>query len=107
MNLCLEGHYPVHPRLPIPTVGACQQPPYSYVCALQPRPLGASSSLPLPGALPSLARKINSESLELSAKPMRVRGLAEQAESTESERFKEPTDLLLSAREVSPRTDFP
>jgi len=38
---------------------------------------------------------------------MRVRGLAEQAESTESERFKEPTDPLLSAREVSPRTNLP
>jgi len=36
-----------------------------------------------------------------------VRGLAEQAESTESEWFKEPTDPLLSAREVSPRTNFP
>ena len=36
-----------------------------------------------------------------------MRGLAEQAESTESERFKEPTDLLLSAREVSPRTNLP
>jgi hypothetical protein len=33
-----------------------------------------------------------------------MRGLAEQAESTESKRSKETTDLLLSAREVSPRT---
>ena len=36
-----------------------------------------------------------------------MRGLAEQAESTESERFKEPTGPLLSAREVSPRTKLP
>ena len=36
-----------------------------------------------------------------------MRGLAEQAESTESERFKEPTGPLLSAREVSPRTGIP
>ena len=36
-----------------------------------------------------------------------MRGLAEQAESTESERFKEPTGPLLSAREVSPRTELP
>ncbi len=58
--------------------------------------------------MPSLERKIDSESLELSAKPrtLRVRGFAERAESTESERFKEPTDLLLSAREAGPRTDF-
>src|SRR3972149_7106272 len=42
-----------------------------------------------------------------SASPLRVRGLAEQAESTESERFKEPTGPLLSAREVSPRTGVP
>ena len=38
---------------------------------------------------------------------MKVRGLAEQAESTETKRFKEPTDPLLSAREVSPRTNLP
>src|SRR3989338_7151141 len=41
-----------------------------------------------------------------SASPLRVRGLAEQAESTESERYKEPTGPLLSAREVSPLTRF-
>src|SRR3990170_2044389 len=58
------------------------------------------------GASPSLERKIDSESLELSAKPrtLRVRGFAERAESTESERSKEPTGPLLSGSEVSPRT---
>ncbi|OGP98154.1 MAG: hypothetical protein A2W10_03665 [Deltaproteobacteria bacterium RBG_16_55_12] len=37
---------------------------------------------------------------------MRVRGSAEQAESTETERFDETTGLLLSAREAGPRTEL-
>ena len=41
----------------------------SSVCALQPRPLGATTALFIPGASLSLERKIDSESLELSAKP--------------------------------------
>ena len=38
---------------------------------------------------------------------MRVRGPAEQAESTETERFKKSRDPLLSAREAGPRTELP
>jgi len=38
---------------------------------------------------------------------MRVRRPAEQAESTETERFKKSRGPLLSAREAGPRTEVP
>src|SRR3990172_4350744 len=37
----------------------------------------------------------------------RARGFAEQAQSIERKRFKEPTGLLLWAREAGPRTKLP
>ncbi len=36
-----------------------------------------------------------------------MRGPAEQAESTDTERFKKSRGPLLSAREVGPRTELP
>jgi len=43
----------------------------------------------------------------LRGRSKKVRGPAEQAESTETEQFDKPTGLLLSAREVGPRTNLP
>src|SRR3990172_518765 len=109
MGLCLEGRRPV---LPYAAHSNGQSLPATILLlrlrspALPPR----SYHLPLiPGASPSLERKIDSESLELSAKPrtLRVRGFAERAESTESERSKEPTGPLLWGGGVSPQTKFP
>ena len=58
----------------------------------------SSQGPPCPRKQTSTRRRRNS---------LEVRGFAERAESTESERFKEPTDLLLSGSEVSPRTNLP
>jgi hypothetical protein len=58
-----------------------------------------------------LGADLRSGDREVPHKPiisrMRARGPAEQAESTETERFKETTDPLLSAREAGARAEIP
>jgi len=136
MGHCLEGRHPVSPMLLTSWVWACRQPSYSYVCGPLPRPLGAcpretrsrlrpmeqcfnrtfSSLRPQPHS--RSPRSLPSEGTLLflgedwlggagSAFHMRVRGPAKQAESTDTERFKETTGLLLSAREAGLRTELP
>ena len=73
-------------------------------------PSGNAPSAAADGPLlkPNLPTPTSAASFALpSGLSLGVRGLAEQAESTETKRFKEPTDPLLSAREVSPQTNLP
>jgi len=81
----VHGPSPRGARLRLRPMGQCLNRTFS---SLRPQP-HSRSPRPLPAA------------------PLGVRGLAEQAESTETKRFKEPTDPLLSAREVSPQTNLP
>ena len=67
MGLCLRAATPSSPMLLTPTVRACQQPLYPYVCALQPRPLGAATTLFFPGTFLSSYANIGSAASELSA----------------------------------------